>query len=134
MAKKKEFTIESLTADVEAFKNGHFSKTNMTTDWMDAYVAKFHSDEIEAWITKCLSIPMATREIGGVERKVMDSKAIREYFIATYFPDYTDEAKELAKQKKKSEREQAKAKKEAEKNLTPEEKLRAKMQELAQNK
>lgn len=128
---KKEYTRESISADIEAFINGKFSKTNMTIDFMDAYVAYFKPETIEAWIAKCLSIPMTTREIGGTKKNVKDSKAIREYFIATYFPDQTDEAKKKAKEAKRAFREAEKAKKEAEKNMSDSDRLRHKMAELA---
>ena len=128
---KKEYTRESVSAGIEAFINGKFSKTNMTIDFMDAYVAYFKPETIDAWIAKCLSIPMTTREIGGKMKEVKDSKAIREYFIATYFPDYTEEAKRKAKENDKALRKADKEKKEAIKKMSPAERLRYKMNELA---
>ena len=128
---KKEYTRESVAADIASFINGEFSKTNMTIDFMDSYVAWFKPETVDEWVKKCLTIPMISRKIGGVEKSVKDSKAIREYFIATYVPDHTDEAKKNAKEAKKALRAAEKAKKEAEKNLSPEEKLRQKMQKLA---
>lgn len=130
MAKKAEYTRDSIAADIENFRVGKFSKTNMTIDFMDAYVAWFAPETIETWIAKCLSIPMVNRKIGGVDKKVKDSKAIRELFIATYFADYTDEAKEAAKKLKKEERAKKKAEKEAAKTRTDEEKLRDKFAKL----
>lgn len=109
---KKVFTVESITADVEAFKAGEFSKTNMSVDWMDNYVAKIEPKTIDKYIKDCMKIPMAKHKIGGVEKEVKDTKAIRKYFIATYFPEYTEEAlnakKEAEKRRKRKKRRQKK--------------------------
>ena len=128
---KKEYTRESISADIEAFVNGKFSKTNMTIDFMDAYVAFFKPETIDTWIAKCLAIPMTTREIGGVEKSVKDSKKIRAYFIETYFPEHTDEAKKQAKEAKKKAKDLKKQAEEAEKAMSPADRLRQKMNRLA---
>ena len=130
---KKEYTRESIAADIESFKAGKLSKTNLTIDFMDAYVAKFQPEKIDEWIKKCVSIPMVKRKIGGNEKEVKDSKAIREYFIATFFPEQTEEAKKAAKEAANKAREAAKAAKEAEKKLSPADLLRKKMEELAKD-
>lgn len=142
MAKAKEFTRESIAADVEAFKAGKFSKTNMTADWMDNYVAMFATDTMEEYIKFCLSVPMKDSkrvkkvkdENGNVsEEKIMiiDTKPIREYFIKTYFPEYTEEAIKAAKEAAKAKKAAEKAEKEKIAALSPEEKFRLKMAALA---
>lgn len=141
MAKAKEFTRESIAADVEAFKAGKFSKTNMTADWMDNYVAMFATDTVEEYIKFCLSVPMKdSKRVKTVkkgdkieEEKIMiiDTKPIREYFIKTYFPDYTEEAIKAAKEAVKAKKAAEKAEKEKIKSLSPEERFRMKMADLA---
>lgn len=131
---KKEYTIESITADIEAFKNGKFSKTNMTIDFMDNYVAKFQPNTINQWVEKCYSMPMIKRKIGGNEREIKDTKAIREYFIATYFPDFTEDAIKANKEAKKAKKKAEKELKEAEKNLSDKDKFIAKMKRLSSEK
>lgn len=131
MAKIAEFTKAQILVDVENFKNNKFSKTKMSVEWMDSYVAKVEPDTIDSWIEKCIAIQMTNRTINDKEIAFKDVKAIREAFIATYFPDFTEEAKKLAKEeerkRKKAEKE---ALKEAEKNLSPEEKMRRKLEQL----
>lgn len=131
---KKEYTREGIRADIEAFCEGKFSKTNMTIDFMDAYVAWFRPETIDTWIAKCLEIPMTTRKIGGADKNAKDIKQIRKLFIDTYFPEQSDEAKQAMKEAKKAEREAKRAEKEAEKNMTDAERLRKKMELLAEKK
>lgn len=131
---KKEYTREGIRADIEAFCEGKFSKTNMTIDFMDAYVAWFRPETIDTWIAKCLEIPMTTRKIGGVDKDAKDIKQIRKIFIDTYFPEQSDEAKQAMKEAKKAEREAKRKEKEAEKNMTDAERLRKKMELLAEKK
>ena len=131
---KKEYTRESIAADIEAFCDGKFSKTNMTVDFMDAYVAWFRPETIDTWIAKCLEIPMTKRKIGGEDKDVKDIKQIRKLFVDTYFPAQSDDAKQAEKDRKKAEREAKKAEKEAEKNMTDAERLRLKMERLAEKK
>ena len=133
---KKEYTREDIAKAIEEFckEKGSFSKTSMTIDFMDAYVAWFRPETIETWISNCLEIPMTTRKIGGEERQVKDIKQLRKLFIDTYFPEQSDDAKEAEKARKKAEREAEKARKEAEENMTDAEKLRLKMERLAEKK
>lgn len=130
MAKIK-YSREDISKGIENLKAGKFSKTNLTVDFMDAYVAKFQQDKINDWIKACMAIPMVDRKIGGNDKKVKDSKAIRECFIKMFFPELTDEAKKAAKEAAKKAREAEKAAKEAAQKLTPEEQFRKRMEELA---
>ena len=130
MAKSK-YTREEISEAIEKFKAGNLSRTNLTVDFMDAYVAKFQQDKINEWIKACMAIPMVDRKIGGKDKKVKDSKAIRESFIKMFFPELTDEAKKAAKEAAKKAREAEKAAKEAAQKLTPEEQFRKRMEELA---
>lgn len=129
---KKEYTREQIAEDIVNFTsdNQKFSKSTMTIDWMDTYVAKFQPDKVEDWIKTCLSIPMVDRKIGGKEKSAKNVKAIRNKFLEMFFPDYSDEALKKKKEAEKAKKQAKRAEKEAEKNLTPEEKFRKKMESL----
>ena len=128
MAKDRNISRETLIADAENFVAGEFSKTNMTINWMDNYVAKIQPNKVDEWIKVCCAIPEKTRTDGKI---IKDEKAIREVFIATFFPDQTEEAKKKAKEAKKALREAEKAKKEAMEKLSPAERLRIKLADLS---
>ena len=131
MAKKK-ITREEIEAVIEEIKSGKLNKTKLTIDFMDSYVAKVHPEKIDEWIKNCLSIPEKSKKIGGKEKLSKDVQEIRKYFIATFFPEQTEEAKEAEKERAKKEREAKKAAQEAKKNLSPEELFRQRMNELAE--
>lgn len=125
---KKVYTRESLKQDVKNYIEGKLSKTKITVDWMDAYVAKLAPKTVDEYIKKCLSIPPVKRTIKGKETEYIDSKAIRAYFFETYFKDIDEKAK--AYKKKSAEQ----AKKEKLRTATPEEKFIIKMVELKKGK
>ena len=129
--KEKIFTREEIENTIAEFKTNGLNKTKLTRDFMDNFVAKLHTEDMDQWVEKCLSFPATTRKIGGVEKTVPDDKSVRKYFIEKYLPEFTDEAVAVAKAKKKAEREARKAEREAEKNKTPEEKFRDKMARLS---
>lgn len=127
---KKVYTRESIAADVEAFKKGEFKKINMTLDWMDSFVAFCRPDTVEEYIKACSAIPAITRTEGDKKIERRDLAEVRKYFIATYFPDFTDEALEAAKEARKAARAAAAAAKKAEKAMSAEDKFKAKMAKL----
>lgn len=134
MATKKDFSKKTLLEQAEAFRNGEFKKfslTNMTVEWMDNYVAKLHPETIDAWCDKCITFPLVKRTIGGRDVEVKDVKVIRAYFVDTYFPEQSEEAKQAEKALQQAEKARLKAEKEAFKKLSPEEQFRQKMKQLA---
>ena len=141
MAKKNELpSREQVEQDVKNFTSDIpeerklFPKTKMSIDWMDAYVAYNHPDKVEEWITACLKFEAKKQdykaEDGTRTREMRDVKAVRDYFIATFFQDKTKEAIEAQKEKEKEERRKRKEEKEARKAMTAEEKLRDKFKQL----
>lgn len=113
----KNYTKEEISEVIEKKPIKH---TALTIDFMDSYIACFKPNDTEQWIKECLKIEKVARKINGVETQVKDTASIREYFLKTYFPTETKEARKAAK-------EEAKAKK---KNMSDEDKLRAKIEEL----
>ena len=61
MAKSK-YTREEISEAIEKFKAGNLSRTNLTVDFMDAYVAKFQQDKINEWIVQCLQTELGKRQ------------------------------------------------------------------------
>lgn len=132
MLKDKVYTKEELLENAEAFRSEKgFTKTDMNIDWMDNYVAKIHPEDIEEWIKICMAIPLKKRKIGKDNKNAKDIKAIRKAFLSKYFPEQTDEAKEKKKEEERRIKEEEKNRKEEEAKLTPEERMRKKMAELA---
>lgn len=127
---KKVYTRESIAADVEAFKKGEFKKINMTLDWMDSFVAYCRPETVEEYIKACSAIAPITRKDGDKTIERRNLTEVRKYFIATYFPDFTDEALKAAKEARKAARSAAAAAKEAEKAMSVEDKFKAKMAKL----
>ena len=132
-----EYTKEQILKDVEELKNGKFSNSKITLDWMDSYVAYFREDKVDEYAAKCASIPVKIRKIEkegskdkGKQIEYKDVKGVREYFLETFFYDQSEKGKKEAKLKKQQEREQAKLKKEQEKNMSPEEKIKAKLKAI----
>ena len=124
----KTFKKKELQATAEEFiKNEKINKTILSLDWMDAYVAKLHPDKIEEYAKKCASFETKTGEKDNKKR--IDIKEIRKYFISEFFPDLTEEAIEKRKAEAKAKKEAEKAKKE---ELTPEQIIAKKLKELAE--
>lgn len=140
MAKKviKSYTEESLRADAYKFEHEEdFKKTDMTIDWMDAYVALIHPEKIDEWVEYCVKVSL--KETTAIDKKGnnierVDSKTIRNHFIEMFFPNMTDEAISARKKAEKDKKAAEKAERERVKNLSPEEKLRYKLEQLRKNK
>lgn len=129
---KKEFSVEAFTAFIEEVEEKKaLNKTKLTIDFMDAFVGMMHPEDIDTWVEKCLSFPAITRKIGGKEREMKDDVSVRAYFIATYFPNYTEAALEAAKAAAKAAKDAAKAEKEMFDKMTPAEQFRYKMEKFA---
>lgn len=140
MAKKviKSYTEESLRADANKFEHEEgFKKTDMTIDWMDAYVALIHPERIDEWVKCCVDVEpkdtKATDKNGDIIRRI-DGKTIRNNFIEMFFPNMTDEAIKARKDAEKARKEAERAEKERVEQLSPEEKLRYKLEKLRKNK
>lgn len=137
----KEYTKEQIEKDIEALKKGKLSKSKLTLDFMDSYVAYFQPNKIEEYAKKCASITEKTREIKKEDSKdkgkkisVKDIKGVRDYFLETFFYEQSEKGLEEAKAEKKKAKEKEKAQKEAEKNMTTEERIKAKLIKIANNK
>ena len=124
----EKYTQESIS---EVLSQRPINHTALTIDLMDAYVAWFEPEDIDTWVKTCVSFPKVKQKINGVETYVKKVKAVRKYFLETYFPTETKEAREADKKAKKEAKEAAKeAAKAQKKNMSDEDKLRAKIEEL----
>lgn len=125
---KTDIPFSQILADIEAFeKAGKPNLTTMSVDWCDKYVAKAHPEDLEEYTKACLSIPQKERLNNSPAKNV---KAIRNYVIEHYFPQWTEEALKKAKQEKKEKREAEKAEKEKLKSQSLEEQLKARLEAL----
>lgn len=112
----KDFTSDSKTKT--------FTKTKMTTNWMDSYVFFYAQERWEEWSKALEKIPYKEQTFGTSDKKhkATDIKAIRDKFLEMFLPDYTDEAIEKrekeAKEERRREREAKRELEEAEKNKT----------------
>ena len=121
--------------------NGTVNKQLLTIDYMDNYAAKLGTEkEKESYIGKVVAIPMEDilsaadrtpqKKSDGTTKQRVNKKAVMNAFLEVFFPEYTDEAIEKKKEEKRLAKEAAKKAKEEEKNLTPEEIFRRKMEKL----
>lgn len=140
MAKKviKSYTEESLRADAYKFEHEEdFKKTDMTIDWMDAYVALIRPEKIDEWVKCCVGVslkPTKALDKKGNNIERIDGKTIRNNFIEMFFPNMTDKAIKARKEAEKARKEAERAEKERVEKLSPEEKMRYKLEQLRKNK
>lgn len=142
MAIVKHYTKRDVQDFFDEFKKEKSEKTksDISIELMDAYVAMFQPADIDEWIATCLSFsnvelndkngnPLKDDKGNVKERK--DIASIREHFLQKYFFDKSEAGIRAAKSRKEAEKERKKADKKAFDNMTPEEKFRYKMQQYA---
>lgn len=143
MATTKHYTKKEVQEFFEEFKKekSKYTKTDVSIELMDAYVAIFHPTDIERWIDTCLSYPMIElkskngelmKDDDGNPMERKDVARIREFFLQNYFRSKSEKGIKEAKEEARKKKEQKKQEKEALEKMTPEERLRAKMEKYLQ--
>lgn len=135
MAKKNEYLEkQEVTKFFEEFENGEKKRSDITLELMNAYVGYFHEEQIEEWVTACLSFADISYMKKGEKATRKDVKSVREYFLKQYFYDKSEEGIKKAEEEQKAKKEEEQKEKERIAQMTPEEKFREKMRRYAAKK